>query len=269
MILCCGEAPVDLRAGGSPFDVAVGLARLGVSAAFLGGLPEDEGGRMLRARLAEEGVLGPDDPALGAVFPDLPRRLPRDVSAVHVGSPAIVREPSASAIERLVEREAKGRLVSLDPDVRPAAIEDRDAHLERLDRLVGTAGLVRASRDDLARIAPGSTPESVAAAWLRRGPGLVVVSLGADGAYGVGGNGEARVPAHPAAVVDTAGTGDAFTAALLAWLHHRALCDTRAVARLDARDIADALDFANHVAALSCGRRGASTPTLEEVRARR
>jgi fructokinase len=91
----------------------------------------------------------------------------------------------------------------------------------------------------------------------------VVVTLGAEGAIGISDDLEVRVPAPPVEVVDTIGAGDAFGAALLAWLddHGRLSRDLR----LDLEELRQALEFACLVASITCTRPGADPPWRAEL----
>lgn len=255
MILVCGEAP------GSPFNVAIALGRLKVPVGFCGRIPTDDRGRPLRDALRATGV---DLSEVGERV-QAPRSLPSHVLAVHTECPATAAEPSASALDALLAREAGRRLLSIDPNVRPAVIGDRAASLGRLEDHIARADLVRASRTDLELLYPGEAPTDVAERWLRAGPRLVVVTLGPRGALAATGEGIVRVPRHEVRVVDTVGAGDAFTAGILAWLARRRLLDRHALRFLTSQDVEEALAFANRVAALACARKGANPPHLDEV----
>jgi fructokinase len=184
MIVVCGEALVDMlpatcdqgpgyvpRPGGSPANVAVGLARLDVPAAFLGRVSTDPLGGLIRRHLGSNGVdmryvrEGPELTTLGFVHDlgraevqytfyaensadrnltrsDLPETLGEEVTALHFGSISMVLEPAASAFEELMRRERSGRLISLDPNVRPLLIDHPAAYTARLEELVAMSDLV-------------------------------------------------------------------------------------------------------------------------------
>src|ERR1700737_3905819 len=114
------------------------------------------------------------------------------------------------------------------------------------------------------RSRPRSPPCSTAPpALLARGPRLVVVTLGADGAFGVGAEAEVQVAAPLVDVVDTIGAGDAFGAALLVWLHDHARL--RRDLNLSREELRLALEFACLVASITCTRRGANPPRRAEL----
>jgi fructokinase len=297
MVVVCGEALVDrIRGadspGGGPFNTARALARLGVPTQFLGRLSTDAFGRRLRDLLKTDGAdlsltsFGPEPTTLaiaevdrdghaayrfvidGTSAPSLtpqmvPLSLAPDVNALHIGTLGLVFEPVATTIAGLVEREHRNRLVMVDPNIRPAAFDRSVGYRERLERIIAQSTIVKASDADIAWLYPELDLEAAARALLGRGPQLVVVTLGAQGALGVTGNAEVRVPAPVVHVVDTIGAGDAFGAALLAWLqdHDRLNRDLQ----LDRQELDAALEFACLVASITCTRAGADPPRRAEL----
>lgn len=307
MILVCGEAIIDFtstqcgseqgfvaRPGGSPLNVAVGLARLGTSSAFFGRISEDPFGRRLHTYLERNDVdltflrTGSEPTALAFVMGgeqedaeyvfrwdatadrrllarDLPEALPEEIVALHLGSVATTLEPVASTLEALSERERGRRLVSLDPNVRPQLVAARGPYLERLERLVTSADVVKVSDDDLGWISPEEPAEELARRWQADGPALVVVTRGADDVFAVGRNGETEVSSRAVEVVDTVGAGDAFASGLLAWLAEHGRLDRVSLEQLDLHELDQALAFASQVAALTCARAGADPPRRDDV----
>lgn len=308
MILVTGEALIDLFigtpapagfpaegvAGGSPFNVARAIARLGRPAAFLSTLSEDVFGSFLADRLAETGVSlaylqrCPNPTTLSVVATDasgqpqysfyapdsadraltpeaLPDHLPADVNAIAAGSYALGVEPIATAIETLLRREAGSRVISLDPNVRPRVVGDLAAYRERFERLLAHADIVKASDEDLDLLLSTDDLASAAKNWLRRGPRLVVVTRGSKGCLAAFGESVIERPAPAIEVVDTVGAGDTFHAGLLAWFDAKGLLTPQGVAGLDEAQVAAALDFAAAAAALVCTRRGANPPSWDEV----
>ena len=308
MIAVIGQALIDLivdeaggvvaRPGGGPFNTARTLGRLGVETTFLGRLSGDGFGRMLRARLAADGVaLGVPAPAglpstlavadlepggtvsygfylagsAGAAldYPVLAAALPARVTAVYAGDLSLVMEPIASAVERLVAFDLPpDALVMVDPNCRPAAIGQRDAYLDRLERILDRADVVKVSVEDLAYLCPGVPAEVAATTLLGDRPALVLVTDGprparaflSRGFGGAGGEMSVAVPAVE--VADTIGAGDAFGGGFLAWwsaagLGRKELCS--------AEPVRAALRAAAQVAALTCTRVGAEPPLLSEL----
>jgi len=308
MILVCGEAlidlfvgepsagglPVEAVAGGSPFNVAVALARLGRPASFLSTLSEDAFGSFLESRLAEAGVqphflhrrplrttlsvvaTGTDgqpqysfyaeagaDRAL--TVDDLPSALPSDLNAIVAGSYALGVEPVASALEALLRRESERRVISLDPNVRPRVVGDLGAFRTRFESLLATAAIVKGSAEDVELFYGSRDLVAVAREWLRRGPRLVVLTRGENGPIAAFRDGVVERPTPRIDVVDTVGAGDTFHAGLLAWLDTAGQLTRTSVGALDGSAVTQALDFAAASAALACTRRGASPPTWDEV----
>lgn len=306
MILCVGEALIDMvpvpyngetaylpRAGGSPYNVAIALGRLGAEVGFLGRISRDPFGQMLRAQLRRsrvslDYVVDTDDPTLLAMVQivaqvkphftfyrdpegayvlreeDVPARL-EGVDVLHFGSISLLMEPGATAITQLVKREAGQRLISFDPNVRPILIDDRDAYLARLDEWVACTDVLKVSSDDVAWLYPGRPLEEVAADWLAQDVALVVITLGEEGAVAFTAETSARVPAPHVQVADTVGAGDAFTAALLHALQRGGYLTAAALRALPRDVLSDMLRFAARVGSLTCTRAGAEPPWLDEV----
>lgn len=303
MIVVAGESLIDLLArpdgslsavpGGSPFNTARTLARLGARVAFLGRISTDRFGRMLRATLEADGVdcsllMDAGDPtllalaelddeghasyrfyALGTAAPGLTVQhveaiLPRQPAILHVGSLGLVLEPMAEAVACAIERVHGDTLVSLDPNCRPSITPDLDACRARLWRLLGRVDLVKASVEDLAIMVPGSPSDEAAARVLEAGPRVVVVTDGAREVRVHHRDGDLVQAVPRVTVVDTVGAGDAFAGGFLArWtergLGRRDLADTAA--------LRDAAAFAASVAALTCTRAGAQPPARPELAA--
>jgi len=238
-----GYAAYVPHPGGSPYNVAVALGRLEAPVAFLGRTSTDAFGRLLRQHLAENGVDlrylrdGPEPSTLTFVHAaegrepefafygestadrrlrseDLPAGFPQEVSALHFGSISLALEPVASTLSGLLHREHGGRLICLDPNIRPTLIAHPDVYRRRLGDWIARADVVKVSRADLSWLCPGEPFEHAALRWRSMGPALVVVTLGAEGAEGLGGAGTTHVPGKAVQVVDTVGAGDAFTAGL-------------------------------------------------------
>lgn len=302
MIGVCGEALIDFTPielggdlvykplpGGSPCNVAVGLARLGKPTAFIGKLSNDPFGDMLQAHLTRNGVelrwvvRGNEPSALAFVIPsddgghdfafygsdtaeqsmtdaDVPAAFPIDVTALHFGSYSLMLGESARTYETLMRRESGSRVISLDPNVRPTLFPDRAQYRQRIESLLPITTLVKASAEDLAWLYPDERYMDIAARWLDMGPALVVVTLGEDGAIGLSGDAAVRVPGLPVDVADTVGAGDAFMSALLARLDDCSLLRQDALATLGEEALTDVLGYANRAAAIACTRQGAEPP---------
>ncbi len=307
MFVVCGEAlfdvflegdvapaspmlPLSARVGGSPFNVAIGLARLGRPAALLTGLSTDFLGDRLAAVLAAENVSdrlvvrksapttlglvslsrggapayafygdGAADRALTAA--DLPADLGR-ADCLHFGSYALVAPPTADALATLATREKGRRFISLDPNVRANVEPDIDLWRERVALFAAAADLIKISDEDMALLYPGADPERQAADWLTGGARAVAFTQAERGVTVWTAETRVDTPAASVEVVDTVGAGDAFQAALLSALRAEGAAEP-----WDAKRLTDAARFATAAAALTCARRGADLPRRHEIEA--
>ncbi len=310
MFLVCGEALFDFfleteegpaaatyaaRAGGSPFNVAVGVARLGAASGLLTGLSDDLLGAKLARVLEAEGVstryavpshlpttislVGLDPEGVPAYqfygngaadtsleVSDLPAIGP-EVTGLHFGSYSLAVTPVADAFARLAEAEAEGaRFISLDPNVRASIEPDLDLWRARIAHLLPLSALVKISTEDLHLLHPGTTPEAFAAETLSAGARLVVVTDGGGPALGWTASGlHARAVPPRISVVDTVGAGDTFQAALIARLSRAAGGPAEGLAALDRPGLEGLLDYAARAAAFTCARRGADLPRAGDV----
>jgi len=281
--------------GGSPMNVALGIARLGQPAGFAGALSRDFFGRSVRAFLNAEGVdtrflvdleapstlsfvaVEHGEPAYtfyGAGAADaqfvpalVDAQLIEQSAAIHVGSVAIIRQPTADTLLWLCDQAHGRRLISFDPNIRAALVDDEAGYRERIARLYTLADVVKLSTVDLAWLMPHAAPEQAARHILAQGAGLVVITDGEHGlaAWRDGAADAIRVPARPVRVVDTIGAGDTVDAALLVALAERRVLARAAVRTLDDDTLAACLHFAATAAAITCGRAGADLPRRTEI----
>ncbi|GHF71558.1 ribokinase [Streptomyces mashuensis] len=288
------DAPGDYRArpGGSPFNVAVGLARLGHRTALMARLADNTFGRMLRSHAAAEGIdltyapAATEPTTLAVVSTDAEGRasydfyldgtadgqwtgaetalVPRDTALLHFGSIASWTSPAAGHIHSAVQRLHAGgtALISYDPNVRPALLGSPERGRQAVERSIGTAHLVKASREDVEWLHPDTPVERIAAHWLELGALLVVITDGPDGAHAFhAGAGSLSRPGRKVTVADTVGAGDAFTAGLLGALVRHGVHTPQSLASADPAVLRTAVDDAVLVSALTCGRPGADPPT--------
>ena len=302
MFVVVGEALIDLvgqrggrtlaaHPGGSPANVALGLARLGVPVTLKTRLGRDAFGEMISAHLEASGVRvdgGPKEgvstslaiATLAAGIASYDFRIDWDVEALeplpiearclHTGSLATVLPPGEASVVDLVEREHKrGRVtVSYDPNVRPALLGDAARARPDIERLVALSDVVKVSDEDLRWLYPDRRDEDVAQAWLASGPALVVVTRGGAGVYAVSAGLELHRRAVPIDLVDTVGAGDSFTSGLLDGLHRADLVGGArrdALAAIDEATLGSVVDAAALIAAITCSRPGADPPTRAEV----
>lgn len=311
MYLVCGEALFDFFskddasgltskvnyqaiAGGSPFNVAVGLRRLGVDVGLLAGLSSDFLGRRLHQVLQEEGVRtdflvqfeAPTTLAMVAVGADgspqysfrgegcadrqlQPSHLPllgNDVRGLHIGSFSLVVQPIGDTLQALVQRESGQRLISLDPNVRLNPQPDIGLWRQRIGSLVPHADLIKVSDEDLNLLYPDRDPAEVIQGWLQQRCQLAFLTRGGQGATVFSrAHGSWSVPARPVAIADTVGAGDTFQAALIAWLTEQQLDSPAGLAQLSKAQVDALLDFAVGAAALTCTRTGPDLPYRQQL----
>lgn len=308
MFVVCGEALYDLfgagsgafadvnfdgRMGGSPFNVALGMARLGSGVALFTGVSTDMLGENLFATLRDEGVdtrfllrtgrrttlsvvavdaaggpsytfygVGSSDCSIEVE--DLPVFGP-EVTGLHFGSYSIAVEPVATAMAALAKRE-KHRFISLDPNVRPTVEPDMEIWRTRIDAMRRLAGVVKVSDEDLAALYPGGDPADRLAQWASDGPALTILTRGGGEVLALRGQDAIRVSPPSVSIVDTVGAGDAFQASLLAsicehtnprqWLESAAPEALRLI-----------IERAAGAAAMVCQRRGADLPRAHDFHA--
>jgi fructokinase len=301
-IAVIGEALIDIvetgddeprlaRPGGSPYNVALGLARLERPTRFVGRLSGDPLGTILRnhalrsavdlslcvdahepttvalVELDDAGVaryrFGVEGTADFRWTPAELARVPDDVAAVHFGSLASWLAPGDAVIaERIAGLRAAGVTVSYDPNVRPHLQPDGGAARGQVEQAVALADLVKTSEEDIAHLYPREAAEDVARSWLALGPVAVIVTRGGEGSLAVTSGEAVARPPQPVQLVDTVGAGDAFMSGLLDALDRRGLLAPDALHRAPWDEV---LDEAALVAAITCSRAGANPPRRTEL----
>ena len=307
MFVVCGEALMDVyvrdstptgllldaRVGGSPFNVALGLARLAQPVQFLAGLSQDVPGERLMQALRDEGVgtalvvrsaapttlsvvtvghtgvptyafhgHGAADRELDASA--LPA-LPDDAQVLQFGSYTVVVEPVGAALRGLAARERPRRLIAYDPNVRLNVEPELQRWRSVVQEMVALAHVVKVSDEDLGLLYPDESPAQVAQRWLDAGARLVVVTRGATGSEAWNRHGHATAQSLLVDVIDTVGAGDTFQAAILAWLAEHDALSAEALDALDVPRMAALLRFAARAASITCSRRGADMPRRSEL----
>ncbi|APO66199.1 fructokinase [Rhizobium gallicum] len=306
MILCCGEALIDMLprettlgeksfapyAGGAIFNTAIALGRLGVPTSFFTGIADDMMGDILRETLVASNV----DFSLCAISPrpstlafvklvngqatyafydegtagrmittdDLPV-LGDDCEALHFGAISLIPSPCGETYETLLDREAGKRVISLDPNIRPGFIKNKEAHMARIKRMAAKSDIVKFSDEDLEWFGLEGSHDDLAAHWLKHGAKLVVITKGAEGASGYTKDRKVVVPSQRVTVVDTVGAGDTFDAGILASLKMDNLLTKAQVASLDEKALHNALSLGATAAAVTVSRAGANPPWAHEI----
>jgi fructokinase len=302
-----GETVIDLvdpgdgsaciaHQGGSPMNVAIGLARLGNRTAFFGRMSHDPLGTVLcrhleRSAVETDHVIRAPEPSTIALVElsggqaryefsvsgtadfqwsaEEIAVLPAGAPAVHFGSLTSWQPPGDEVVNRrMAELRAAGSvLISYDPNARPTLQGDAASARAKVARSTPLAHVIKASSDDIDYLYDGQELASVVEGWLGQGAALVVITSGSGGATAwVPGLAPVKRPAFPTRVVDTVGAGDAFMSGLLDGLGRRGLATPGAVGSVaDPSLLAGILDEAAAGAAITCSRAGANPPTRAEV----
>ena len=287
-----GEALVDVvvpadgvprrSPGGSPMNVAVGLARLGVDTVLLTEVGDDDDGRLVLEHLRASGVSVDDSSVVPGGSTSIatarldehgaasycfdlrwtlgPRALPAGATALHVGSLGTALRPGRDSVVDLVARARRGgMLVTFDPNSRPTLTPDAGQAWDDVLEVAASADVVKLSDEDLEFLQPGASFGEVAERLLGGRTQLVVVTSGGTGAFAATPGGTVEVVSRPVDVVDTVGAGDSFMAALLA------VVAEHGVDRLDEHRLRGYLDAAHQAAAVTVSRRGADPPRRDEL----
>ncbi|MFC7487602.1 PfkB family carbohydrate kinase [Knoellia sp. CPCC 206453] len=301
-ILVVGETLVDIvhtpdgavaeHVGGSPANVAMGIARLGHTTVLATTLGDDAHGTRCEEQITSHGVAienldtgsHPTSTAIATIDDsgaaeydfdlhwDLRPVADLDTFAhVHTGSIAATLTPGAAVVTQTLVDARERATISYDPNVRPTIMGSVDEVRARVEELIALSDVVKASEDDIDWLYAGESLPDVMAAWGRLGPGLVVITRGGDGVtYRATATGEiADAPARVDEVADTVGAGDSFMAGLVSGLLDAGLLgDTDARQRLSTATleaVAGSVSRAMATSAITVGHAGAYAPTREEI----
>ncbi|KQX35609.1 hypothetical protein ASD04_12515 [Devosia sp. Root436] len=292
-----GENQIVMTAhpGGSPYNCAIALAKLGNPTGFLCPISADAFGDYLLGPLDEAGVkpLLPervkDYTTLAVVNFDANHNarygfyrsadgaidaakgiaaLPEKLDLYQIGGFCPIKPDEAALWLQIVEAAiAKGATISIDPNVRPSLVDDFAGYKSRLATFLDLAHVVKMSEEDLEALDSAMSIEQHAADLLAR-PNcqLVVVTLGDKGSRAFTKAGKAQAAIHaPPVFGDTVGAGDSLMAGILSWLHERGLLKPGRLDGLGDGALGDMLHFGAVVAGINCGRKGCKPPTRAEV----
>lgn len=307
MLLSCGDALVDFLpvksingrdaavpvAGGSCLNIAVGMARLGAPAGFVGGISTDLFGRIIADHALTSGVelryatrsahqttlafvrhVGGepqyafyDEATASRSWTHRRGSIPfADIEAIHIGSTTLANDEGAAQTLAMIDDAGGSTTISFDPNCRPNLVRHKARYVDQMNAFSAFANIVRMSDVDFEFLYGGSDYGERAKSLIAAGTSLVVITRGIRGAqawHRATGLVEVQAPAID--VVDTIGAGDSFQAALLFALRAIGRIKTGALAQLNADELHRALSFASICAAFTCGRAGADPPRHSDV----
>lgn len=306
MILCCGEALIDLLpristegepcfapyAGGSVYNTAMALGRLGAPTGFFTGLSTDMLGQMLEETLIKSNVDTSfcarsgrpttvafvklvdgqatyafyDENTAGRLLAtsDFPK-LPDDLEAMFFGGISLVNDPAGATYEALQAREAAARVNMMDPNIRPGFVTDEPGFRARMHRMMARADIVKLSDEDLHWLMGAGDLVALARKIIATGPKIVFLTEGAKGARAVTATQDRFVAAQKVVFVDGVGAGDTFNAGALASLRRDGLLTKAALAGISDAALDAALSLGGRAAAINVSRAGANPPWAHEL----
>ncbi len=307
MLLSCGDALIDFLpvksvdgrdaavpvAGGSCLNIAVGMARLGAPAGFVGGISTDLFGRIIadhalaskvdlryatrsehQTTLAFVRHVGRepqyafyDEATASRNWTYRRGSIPfEEIEAIHVGSTTLANDRGAAQTLAMIEDADGSTTISFDPNCRPNLVRHKARYVDQMDAFAATANIVRMSDVDFEFLYGGSDHRGKAKSLIKAGASLVVITRGIKGAQAWHGEaGAIDVQARTMAVVDTIGAGDSFQAALLFALRAIGRIKTGTLAQIGLDELSRVLSFASTCAAFTCGRAGADPPRQSDV----
>ena len=305
MILCCGEALIDMLprtstegeacyapyAGGAVFNTAIALGRLGAETGFYSGIAQDMMGDLLTETLVNSkvdtsAVVYSDRPSTVAFIKLVDGQatyafydentagrmlskddLPTEVAAdtLFFGGISLPVDPCGATYEALCHREAANKVIMIDPNIRPGFIRDEANYRARIEGMLAVADIIKVSDEDLTWLFGEGDMMDHARKLISNGAKLVCITEGAKGSYGITAENVVFVEAQKATVVDTVGAGDTFNAGVLASLQSAGKLTKAAVAELDEDTIRTALSLGNRAAAVTVSRAGANPPWSNEL----
>lgn len=283
----------DANPGGAPANLAVAASRLGARTAYIGRVGQDSFGTYLRRCLRENGVdvsgLSVDerqrttlavvaldergertfsfyrDPSadVNLSWEHVPQELLANTKVLHFGSVSLTAEPARTATLKAAETaRAQGALVSYDPNYRASLWIDEATAIRGMLEPLPLVDILKVSDEELPLLAGTSDPAEGSLCLMEKGPRLVLVTLGADGAFYRYGEHTGHVPGVPCVVGDTNGSGDTFFGAALSQL-----VKLQGLDELTVPDLRRIVAFANKAASITTSRHGAipAMPTLAEM----
>lgn len=282
------------HAGGAVMNTAVALGRLGVPSGFFAGLSSDLFAMQLKAHLGASNVsfdLCPvsdapttlafvqlengqakyaffdENTALRALSSKDVPSLPSSIDALFFGGISLAYGPCAETYETMMQSASRDHVTMLDPNIRPSFVRDEPAFRARLERMIAATDILKLSDEDLAWLQGAGNIADLAKDLLGKGPKLVLITQGSEGATAFHTDYETFVPTIPVDLSnsDTIGAGDTFNAGVLASLHGAGLLKKSAIAKLSEKQAKAAVAFGMKTARVTVSRKGANPPWAHEL----
>ncbi|MBE6921593.1 MAG: carbohydrate kinase [Ruminococcaceae bacterium] len=279
--------------GGAPANLAVAAARLGASSAFIGKVGTDSFGTFLRNTLVENqvdvsgmvtdqknrttlAVVAVDkagertfsfyrDPSadVNLCCEEISEEQLKNTRFLHFGSVSLTTDPARSATLHAA-RTAKqfGAIISYDPNYRASLWSDEATAIQRMLEPLNMVDVLKVSDEELPLLTGTDDLDKGSQILADKGIALVLVTLGANGAYYRFGSHTGHIPGVKVKVGDTNGAGDTFFGATLAQL-----AKFEKLADITVPELETIITIANKAAALTTSRHGAipAMPTYDEV----
>ncbi len=307
MIICAGESLIDMvsfrgepeytpHVGGSNFNSAIALGRLGADSYYFGAVSNDAYGKLIgdslkNSSVREEFIIKTNRPTTlayadvvngiaeytfvdehsagrmldkASLKPFLSRV--KKAKALLVGGISLQAEPCGSSWHWLVEQISGHLPIYFDANIRPDFIEVKNDYVNRFKELTSKVDIIKISEEDYRYLYGAQDFKQISKEWLMSGVKLVILTLGGDGSKVIfDGGREVHVNSNQVEVIDTIAAGDSFNGGFLFSLEKQGLLSRDKIDLIDEASLKKALIFANQVASITVTKKGADPPWLEEV----
>ena len=281
--------------GGSPYNVAIAASKQGGNVSYLTPISKDTLGVLLSSRLKENGVKilsksisNPTSLAVVSISEGIPSYsfhrnetaerkinlenlldiIPINTKIFHVGSLGLIEGKDAEIWEIFFKKcKQKGFITSLDPNVRPILINDRETYIKRLERMFLDADILKLSDEDLNWLYPSnSINHSFEILQSKTNAKLLILTFGEKGSIGKTSHFEINMPSEKISdLKDTVGAGDTYMASILTWFIENKIFDSNMIENLKKTDLSLMMNKASIAAALNCKKIGCNPPSKVDI----
>ena len=306
MIICAGESLIDMvsfigeaeytpHVGGSNFNSAIALGRLGAKSYYFGAISNDSYGELIEnslrhSKVKEDFIIKTNRPTTLA-YADVVNGIAeytfvdehsagrmlnqtslepfvnkvKEAKALLVGGISLQAEPCGSSWQWLIEQVTGNLPIYFDANIRPDFIENKKNYFDRFVELTFKVDIIKISDEDYRYLYGAQDFSETSKGWLNNGVKLVILTLGSDGAKVLYRDHEVSVQSNKVDVLDTIAAGDTFNAGFLLSLDKQGLLDRESLNSIGETQLKTALTFANKVASITVTKKGANPPWLEEL----